>query len=750
MNDIIKLILLNLVLIYFVYKKNKIIYLSLLIIIFIYYLYLRSNNIEGQSLEEAKSEVKFMKMANIDRLLSKLLNIYQHSEEDCIGGYSEFSECDKKCGITHKYKTYVVENQGGILGNSCIENDGRRKKKLCDKSDGVYPCVVGEFCQEDGDCETNNCEPKTDKCVEERVCSNTNLDLCNKEDCINLNINYDYAEREFQYDEAESGIKCKLEEKKGNNNNNNNNNNGSDGAYDISSLPDAQCESEYFLKKSETMEGLADECQLKMPNSVYFETDDDPGLVKRNETYGKPMVPGLYCKIGYKYYPDIHAEDDIDENLGVFEPIPEDVLLPTEETTDDLGKYCKDFIRNDKSTPVVDKLSPNHTCVEGYWPPLSYFINKDNLNLGPVGLGVPIDEMCKRCDNGFKKVDETCMECTEFSSLGKIRNQYKKDNLGYRAADGGYFGKKTDCNIPSSPVTPTTLKCGELREGGMKCPDNMAEKSGDSTATTYRHECCEQCPRGTRVERGAKNEGEGSKPECTPCPAGKEQDRYDATNCAACPVGEYSSLGPDGCQKCGTDAGIPNRNKNGCGNYCTKKQIIDGDCKKIDPISDSCANDPNQSEFNPPCDDYSNALEVDGFYETCCEPSSPTDESITPDASEVSPVPETTNRPCSAHRNCESAEHVHYDSAYNPAWDRGVDPVWARCNQFLPVQIQDIIDDTLGTDAVNTAITNHCQETCATLGNVSDEARYGIDGKASDDYVDDQHFCSNCCIGTTA
>lgn len=227
MNDIIKLILLNSVLIYFVFKKNKMIYLSLLIIIFIYYLYLRSNNIEGQSLDEAKSEVKFMKMANVDRTLSKLLNIYQHSEEDCIGGYSEFSECDKKCGITHKYKTYVVENQGGILGSNCIENDGRRKKTLCDKSDGVYPCIVGESCQEDGDCKTNNCDPKTDKCVEERVCSNTNLDLCNKEDCLNLKNNNDYAGREFKYDEAESGVKCKLEEIE------NNNNNGSDGGYDI-------------------------------------------------------------------------------------------------------------------------------------------------------------------------------------------------------------------------------------------------------------------------------------------------------------------------------------------------------------------------------------------------------------------------------------------------------------------------------------------------------------------------------------
>ena len=182
MNDIIKVILLNIILIYFLIKKNKSISMFLIVVLFMYVLYLRGKKLlEGQTnIEEKKDELKFMKMANLDRLLEKLLNVYEHSEEDCIGGYSDFSPCDKKCGITHKYKTYRVERKAGLFGNSCREEDGRRRKVLCDESDGVYKCMTGESCQEDGDCETNNCDPKTDTCVPKKVCSNTNLDLCNK------------------------------------------------------------------------------------------------------------------------------------------------------------------------------------------------------------------------------------------------------------------------------------------------------------------------------------------------------------------------------------------------------------------------------------------------------------------------------------------------------------------------------------------------------------------------------------------
>ena len=92
MNNIIKLILLNLILFYFLIKKNKYISIVLIIILIIYTLFLKYNkNIEGNELiDEKKQEVKLMKMVNLDNVLEKLLNIYEDSNKDCIGEYSEY------------------------------------------------------------------------------------------------------------------------------------------------------------------------------------------------------------------------------------------------------------------------------------------------------------------------------------------------------------------------------------------------------------------------------------------------------------------------------------------------------------------------------------------------------------------------------------------------------------------------------------------------------------------------------------
>ena len=61
MNDIIKLILLNLIIIYFFYKDKKI-SIFLMSILLVYYLYLKNNKIEGNSNLEKKSTVfKYVK-----------------------------------------------------------------------------------------------------------------------------------------------------------------------------------------------------------------------------------------------------------------------------------------------------------------------------------------------------------------------------------------------------------------------------------------------------------------------------------------------------------------------------------------------------------------------------------------------------------------------------------------------------------------------------------------------------------------
>ncbi len=72
MNDIIKVILLNFILVYFLIKKNKSLSILLIVLLFMYILYLRGNKLlEGQDLiDEKKEEVKVMKMVNLDRILN--------------------------------------------------------------------------------------------------------------------------------------------------------------------------------------------------------------------------------------------------------------------------------------------------------------------------------------------------------------------------------------------------------------------------------------------------------------------------------------------------------------------------------------------------------------------------------------------------------------------------------------------------------------------------------------------------------
>ena len=421
-------------------------------------------------------------MANVDRTLSKLLNIYQHSEEDCIGGYSEFSECDKKCGITYKSKTYVVENQGGILGSDCIENDGRRKKTLCDKSDGVYPCIVGESCQEDGDCKTNNCDPKTDKCVEERVCSPTNLDLCNKEDCLNLKNNNDYAEREFKFDEAEPGIKCKLEKKENNNDNNNDNNNNIVGEdieeIDLYSLSAAQCDNnpDYWYLTSGDSGDYADQsissavCRLKIPESVYYQ-DGSPELKERRLIYGDAaMTAGLYCEIGLKF-----SAAGVNSDKGVTDPIKSIDL----EGVDKVEDLCQSSIDDG-----VD-------CPPESWPPLKYFTDKTNLRTTEA---VGIIDLCKRCANGYGWEGE-CKKCPYEIN----KKQYFSSSKGIRSAGGESAIGLAACS--EAVEDPGVLTCKSMRAAGFACPTSKVPIGDNSDQQTAGFEnfgsmCCKKCLRG--------------------------------------------------------------------------------------------------------------------------------------------------------------------------------------------------------------------------------------------------------------
>ena len=188
--NIFKLFILNMILLYFL-RYNIKYGVILLCITILYLLLLNNNNIEGNNIDDAKRELKYLDMLNIDRLLNKLVSSFEHSEQSCYGEYTNYSPCDKKCGKSYKYKTYRIERPAGILGTSCEQEDGFRKKKACDKDDGIYPCSVGDKCNVGEDCDTGNCDPTTGSCVTVKVCSDENLDLCDPLKCEDLNNQYD-------------------------------------------------------------------------------------------------------------------------------------------------------------------------------------------------------------------------------------------------------------------------------------------------------------------------------------------------------------------------------------------------------------------------------------------------------------------------------------------------------------------------------------------------------------------------------
>ena len=138
-----------------------------------------------------------------------------------------------------------------------------------------------------------------------------------------------------------------------------------DSGYDVSTISLADCEREFWL---ETIESSGDQltssqCKLKIPKSVYYETEDS-NLQERYQIYGieaeseNAKGPGLYCKIGYKF--DDHEGN---EYLGVTDPITEEDFdrrnLREGETIEGKCNYST----NNSIVNSEDKV----LCDQGYW-----------------------------------------------------------------------------------------------------------------------------------------------------------------------------------------------------------------------------------------------------------------------------------------------------------------------------------------------------------------------------------------------
>ena len=195
MNNILKILLLNAIIFYFLIKDiNYAIFIFILLIL--YLIYLKNNNlIEGNS--------KIKDLININNDLLNLIDIFKFAERNCIGGYTDYTSCDKKCGKSYKYSRYRIKQRAGIYGKECKEEYGFTKKELCTDESNIFQCKIGDPCEDNGDCESLNCDPYTNTCKFKEICSEQNLHLCDKSQCSNLNARYDTSNSNYTY---ENGI----------------------------------------------------------------------------------------------------------------------------------------------------------------------------------------------------------------------------------------------------------------------------------------------------------------------------------------------------------------------------------------------------------------------------------------------------------------------------------------------------------------------------------------------------------------
>ena len=491
--NLVKLIILNMLMLYFLRYDIKYGIMIMLIMV-IYLIMLNKGVVEGNILEDAKREVKYMEMVNIDRLLNNLLNNYKDINKNCVGDYTGYGECDKKCGKSYKYKTYRIIEEGGLNGASCEQEDGFRMRELCDKSDGIFPCSIGHSCTEDLDCESGNCDPSTHTCSTVEVCSKDNLNLCDTRfKCVDLNNQYDYPNKTFIYDDDDDDDNCKLEENEEEEEEEEDDPEdyelGEDGTVSLPRQFSCEDRGWYMVETEGSRDNqLLQECELRGENTVYLEGDS---LNERMMQYGIYTLPeGLYCEFGKKSGGDIN---------GYTEPYISQSQIPD-------GGMCNQDISIDHTATDLGM------CEQGYWPPLSYFRDSNQYQTNKLH----IDQICNRCDNGYKYETGTCTSCSPVEDAGTVdtdptnptnpvRNQYNISSNIYTGYNEREVGLNDRCaNTDTDLNHQIELSCSEgdntpcdgdrFRISSDICNNPSDLSNGDCQG------CCAQCNPGYKYD----------------------------------------------------------------------------------------------------------------------------------------------------------------------------------------------------------------------------------------------------------
>lgn len=168
-------------------NDNKYIIIIILLIIYLFFIWER---IEGFQVNERYD----FKLSRLEDLMDKFIKKLLVSEKDCRGRFTKYSECDKKCGFnsvqTRKYEILKEAEKGG---KRCQYKNGYTEKIDC----YMDRCEIGDPCEENLDCESNNCN--NGKCNEWAECSFNDLNMCDKTECKQLNNEQNFTNDEEGY-----------------------------------------------------------------------------------------------------------------------------------------------------------------------------------------------------------------------------------------------------------------------------------------------------------------------------------------------------------------------------------------------------------------------------------------------------------------------------------------------------------------------------------------------------------------------
>jgi len=168
-------------------NDNKYIIIVIILIIYLFFIYER---VEGFQVNERYD----FKLSRLENLMEKFIKKLLVSEKDCRGRFTKYSECSKKCGFNSvQTRKYEILKEAEKDGKKCPYEDGYTETINC----YMDRCEIGETCEDNLDCESENCN--NGKCKEWDECSFDDLNMCNKTECKQLNEDKNFTNDEPGY-----------------------------------------------------------------------------------------------------------------------------------------------------------------------------------------------------------------------------------------------------------------------------------------------------------------------------------------------------------------------------------------------------------------------------------------------------------------------------------------------------------------------------------------------------------------------